>query len=153
MDSSPLLSKDPQGILTLLGSLATFAGAIVYGFWRIMSSKLTTDNTKLKDQIDGVGSRVDQVKESDTRAHTRIDELVRRADAKDIEMRAVTGDIGRLEAKVDQMLSQGTENKIEIIGEFQKTAMEMRDGLHDLALKTERVQATMDERERVRNAA
>jgi uncharacterized coiled-coil DUF342 family protein len=150
VQSQPFFTNDPTGLVKLILSLGTFAAIIIGGFWKIMSSKLTRDNEDLGNEVDGVGKRVDTVKESDTRAHTRIDELVRRVDAKDIEIREVTGDIGRLEAKVDQMLSQSTENKIEIIDEFQKTANEMRNGLHGLELKMERVQATMDERERVR---
>jgi archaellum component FlaC len=150
VQSQPFFTNDPAGLLKLVAALGTFALAIIGGFWKIMSSKLSQDNVKLKDQIDGVGTRVDTVKESDTRAHTRIDELMRRADAKDIEMRAVTGDIGRLEAKVDQTLTQGTDNKVEIIGEFQRIANEVRNGFHALDVKVEKMAAVAQERERVR---
>jgi hypothetical protein len=100
--------------------------------------------------LNGIGSRVTVVESSSTSAHTRIDELVRRADAKDIEIRGVTADIGRLEAKVDQTLNQGTENKLEIISEFQRIAGEIRKGFHELDVKVERMSAVSDERERVR---
>jgi vacuolar-type H+-ATPase subunit I/STV1 len=147
----PLLTNDAAGALKLLAALGTFATAIILGFWKIMSSKLTQDNTKLKEQVDGVGQRIDAVKESDTKAHTKIDELIRRADVKDSEIRAVTQDIGRLEAKVDQTLTQGTDNKIEIIGEFQRIATEVRAGFHALDVKVETMVAVAAERERVRN--
>lgn len=150
---SPFFTNDPAGVIKLILALGGFAATIILGFWKIMSSKLTRDTEDLDDAVDGVGKRVDAVKESDTRAHTRIDELVRRADAKDVEMRGVTGDIGRLEAKVDQTLSQGTENKVEIISEFQRIANEVRSGFHELDVKVERMSATMDERERVRRSA
>jgi hypothetical protein len=100
--------------------------------------------------LNGIGARVGVVETSSTSAHTRIDELVRRADAKDVEIRGVTADIARLEAKVDQTLNQGTENKLEIISEFQRIAGEVRSGFHLLDVKVEKMGAVADERERVR---
>lgn len=152
MQRSPFFSDDSEGVFKLVAGFVTFAGIILGGFWKIASSKLTRDTESQADELDGLGGRVDDLKESDTKAHTRIDELVRRADARDIEIREITGDIGRLEAKVDHLLAQGTENKLEIIGEFQRAANEMRDGLHALELRMERVQATIDERERADRA-
>jgi hypothetical protein len=152
VQSQPLLTNDPAGVVKLLGSLATSAGVVVYGFWRIMSSKVMRDNADKDKAINGVGTRVDACVVSDARAHTRIDELVRRADAKDVEVREVTGDIGRLEAKVDQTLAQGLENKMEIIGEFQKIANELRGGMHSLDVKVEKLETKIDERDRVRAA-
>ena len=98
--------------------------------------------------LNGIGARVTVVEASFTRADARLDELERRADKSDLEMRAAVGDISRLEAKVDQMLSQGTENKLEIIGEFQRIATEVRTGFHELDVKVERMAAVADERER-----
>ena len=100
--------------------------------------------------LNGIGARVSVVESSSTSAHTRIDELVRRADAKDIEIRGVTADIARLEAKVDQTLNQGVENKLEIISEFQRIAGEVRAGFHLLDVKVEKMGAVADERERAR---
>jgi hypothetical protein len=100
--------------------------------------------------LNGIGARVAVVESGSVSAHARIDELVRRADAKDVEVRGVTADIARLEAKVDQTLNQGTENKIEIISEFQRIAGEVRDGFHLLDVKVEKMAAVADERERVR---
>jgi hypothetical protein len=147
-----LFSNDSAGVVRLVLALGSLAGVIVGGIWKIASSKLTRKNEDLEEEINGFGGRVTEVMASDVRAHTRIDDLVRRADAKDVEVRGVVGDIGRLEAKVDQTLTQGTENKVEIIGEFQRIANEVRSGFHELDVKVERMSATLDERERVKRA-
>lgn len=136
--------KWPSSVLDWAALLVS-GGLLVDRLWKRGKKEGVDEST-----VNGIGARVAVVESGNTSAHTQIDELVRRADATDYQMIGVTRDITRLDTKVDQMLNQGTENKIEIISEFQRIAGEVRAGFHQLDLKVEKMGAVADERERVR---
>lgn len=151
--SDVLFSNDLDGFLRLLATVFSMAGLVLAGIWKMLSSRLTSRAAKLGTDVDLMGGKLNTIQSNCTaeyaRTDARIGELIRRADAKDVELRAVTGDIGRLEAKVDQMLSQGTDNKVEIIGKFSEIAAKVTDEIHTLDLKFERISATIAERDRM----
>lgn len=150
---TPFFADNLEGFLKVVGMIATFSAVVLGGIWKMISSRLTTDNKKLRHDLTGLGERVNKIDAgctaSDASTTARLTELTRRADAKDVELRGVTQDVARLEAKVDQALAQGTENKLEIISEFQRAAGEIRTGQHRIEIDFATLGARIEERDRI----
>lgn len=150
---APFFADNLEGFLRVVGMVAAFSGAVLAGIWKMISSKLTNENKKLRTDLTGLGERVNKIDQGCTAAeaanNAKFSELIRRADAKDVEFRNVTQDVARLEAKVDQALAQGTENKIEIISEFQRAAEQIRTGQHKIEIEFATLTARIEERDRI----
>lgn len=149
----PFFADNLEGFLKVLGMIAGFAGVVIAAVWKMLSSRLVGESKKLRTDLTGLGERVNAIASSCTtgeaKSGTAIAELVRRADAKDVEFRGVTQDVARLEAKVDQAINQGTENKLEIIGEFQRAAEIIRTGQHKIEVDFATLTARIEERDRI----
>jgi hypothetical protein len=149
----PFFADNLEGFLKVLGMIAGFSGVVIGGVWKMLSSRLVGENKKLRTDLTGLGSESTRSRPAARQARRnraqQFAELVRRADAKDVEFRGVTQDVARLEAKVDQAINQGTENKLEIIGEFQRAAEIIRTGQHKIELDFATLGARIEERDRI----
>jgi hypothetical protein len=151
--TEPFFGNNLEGVAKVVGLIITFSGVVLGGIWKMISSRLVGENKKIRTDLTGLGERVNKIDQSCTAAEAtnaaKFSELIRRADAKDVELRGVTQDVARLEAKVDQSLQQGTDNKIEIIGEFQRSAEIIRTGQHKIELDFATLTGRLEERDRL----
>jgi hypothetical protein len=146
----PFFTNDIIGVLKLATALAALGGAIIAAMWKLMSGKLTQADKELQDQINGVGARVDAVAHNQIASDTRQSELKERVREQELQSATLNRDVGELKSKVEQMITQGTENKVEIIAAFTQRSDALLQSIHLLDKEVATVRATMEERERLR---
>lgn len=148
--AQPFFSNDLAGLIKVVILFGGVAASIIAAVWQFMKGKLTTADADLQEQINGVGSRVDEVKMSCTQTAVRLDGAEDRISRQEEKAGQMQTNIGELKAKVDQMILQGVDNKIEIIAAFQSRTGEIMNSVHLLDKQLGQLQSVVAERERVR---
>lgn len=147
--SDPFFSNDLEGIAKVLGLVATISAPILVFIWRVLKDPVITSNKATRAAVERLDERVKKVEERTEAAVRKAETAEQVAHSTTLEFSGVRDRLAKVEQSVENLREQGNVNKMEIIEAFQRRAGEMREGVHAVELSIAKLDARLQERQRV----
>lgn len=148
-NSDPFFSNDIEGVVKILGLAMTITTPILVFIWRVLKDPVITSNKATRAKVDQLEERVVKAEERAEAAVRKADQAEQTAHSTTLEFSGVRDRLAKVEQSVENLREQGNVNKMEIIEAFQRRAGEMREGVHAVELSIAKLDARLQERQRV----
>lgn len=124
VEKAPFFTNDWPGLIKLVISLSGFAGAIILAVWRFMRGDL-------KQDINGLGTRLASDEARGTAHNTRLEALERQRERDDEKFRNLDIGVARVEQATKSLQEQTTDGKLEIIAKINDMQVRVENRINE----------------------
>lgn len=121
---APFFTNDWVGILKLISVFGGLAFTIWLAFWKTLQAPFRAEISKVADDLNKVGDRVNVVEKTQERHDERMDRVERDSDKLKQQHEFLMKELGRLESDVRASIEESRESRKERqhdVGELQRT--------------------------------